>query len=88
MRSSSGKTEHEGSGILVRLNPDLCCSHEVSPEDRMFCFHSHLDCLLRVAMSWPHLRPAESVSGAGGRLLLGNLYVREAPRVTVMCGHV
>ena len=28
----------------------------------MFCFYSHLAWLLRVEMSWPHLRPADSLS--------------------------
>lgn len=78
-RSSPGKTEHEGSGILVRQHPDLCCSSKVSPVDRMFCFHSHLDCLLRVEMSWPHLQPADSVSGAGGGCCLGICMLEKLP---------
>lgn len=59
----AGKNRARGrGGLLVGQHPRLCSSGWASPGVRMFCSQSHLDCLLRVGLPWPHPRPADLVS--------------------------
>lgn len=59
----AGKRRARGRGCIpAGQPPSPSYSSWASPGVRLFCFHSHLDCLLRVEMSWCHPQPADSVS--------------------------